>query len=151
MKHRLKTILVLLLLSGGSASDGIPPAHAASQAIVGVYTAGQGTSATLEVRLEGAQWVVLLSGGSTEAAGAAAPADCYIRALGTLQGNILVGQFTAITSETFAYSQAQAEKERRMLKVMFGPNTAEVIQAETVGYCGVGSNFVGHYRRNTPP
>lgn len=150
-KHSLEATLVLLLLLCGGVPVGTAPVHAANASITGVYTARQGASTTLGVRMEEDQYVVLLSGGSSDAAGAGAAADCFIRARGVLQGNTLVAHFAPITTETFVYSKAQAEKAQRRLTVVFGPNTAEVVQADTFGYCGVGSSFVGRYRRNTPP
>jgi len=125
----------------------IKRSHAADRTIAGVYTAGYGAPSRLEVRMEATHYVVLLSGGGSEATGAAPPADCYVRAKGTLHGRTLTANFMSVETDTFSYSQAQAEKEKRTLKIVFGQNTADVIHVDTFGYCGLGSSFVGHYRR----
>jgi len=149
MKHRSNTIIALALLLLGSGITIIKHSHAADRTITGVYTAGHGAPSTLEVRVEATHYVVLLSGGGSEAARAAPPADCYVRAKGTLHGRTLTVTFMPVETDTFIYSQAQAEKEKRTLKIVFGQNTADVIRADTFGYCGLGSSFVGHYRRKT--
>ena len=91
--------------------------------------------------------MALLSGGSLEAAGAAAGADCYVKAIGTLQENTLAAKFAAIETDTFMYSETQAQEEKRRLEMTFGSDTAEVIHADTFGYCGLGVTFLGHYQR----
>jgi hypothetical protein len=39
------------------------------------------------------------------------------------------------------YSKAQVKKENRRLTIIFAPDTAEVVQADTFGCCGLGVNL----------
>jgi hypothetical protein len=112
-----------------------------------MYTLSSDGSSTLEISAEGTHHVATLSGGSTEASGAAAPADCYIRAVGKLEGKVLVARFVPVETETFMYTKSQSEQEQRQLKIIFGLDTADVVQADTFGYCGLGASVVGRYRR----
>jgi hypothetical protein len=77
------------------------------------------------------------------------PADCYIRAIGKLEGKTLVANFAPVEIETFSYSEDQAKQEKRRLEIVFSPDSAEVTRADTFGYCGLGASFLGHYRRKT--
>ena len=102
---------------------------------------------TMNVRIEGSQYQVVLSGGGEESAGAASAADCFIRAIGKLQGNKLKAVFTAIETDTFSYSERKAIKEGRKLEVVFNPQGALVVHADTLGYCGLDATFEGKYQR----
>lgn len=90
---------------------------------------------------------VVLTGGSPPVDGGSAPANCIIRASGQLRDGSLNAAFQAISAEDFSYSQARAVAERRRVVIAFAPGTAEVKRADTFGYCGLGSNFLGKYRR----
>ena len=138
------TAAFLLSIVGYAA---VRPHQANGLDITGTYTCSQRSASTLEIKAEGSDYVVSLSGGSSPAAGAAAPADCYVRARGKLHGKTLTAEFVSIETDTFSYSAAQAEHEKRQLTIVFNPGSAEVVRADTFGYCGVDSNFVGHYQR----
>ncbi len=91
--------------------------------------------------------MVLLSGGSSETAEAGAPADCYIKAIGQLKEDVLLAVFQPFDTDTFSYSKVQANRENRKVTIIFGFGTAEVISADTFGYCGLGTSFLGKYYR----
>lgn len=147
MPHNIEPIMVLMAIVFGCAQVLEPRAQEADLDIAGMYVLWRDGSSTLEISAADSHYVASLAGGGSEAAGPAAPADCYVRAMGRLEGKILVADFAALQTETFSYSGAQAKKERRQLKIMFGPGIAEVISADTHGYCGLGASFVGHYHR----
>jgi len=145
---RRKTVIVTLVMLAVGCTDGtISSPGQTGLNITGNYTLTSDASATLEVKQEETHYVALLSGGGLEVAGAAAGADCYVRAIGTLQENRLAGSFAAIETDTLKYSETQAQEEKRRLEIKFGPDTAEVIHADTFGYCGLGVTFLGRYQR----
>jgi hypothetical protein len=113
----------------------------------GTYAAVGNPTTTMEVSKQDGQYQILLSGGGEESAGAAAAADCFIRAVGKPEGNRLAAAFTAIETDTFYYSERQARAEGRKLEVVFGPQGASIVRADTLGYCGLGATFEGEYRR----
>jgi hypothetical protein len=115
--------------------------------ILGKYVHTGGVTAQLEVTRQGDQYVVLLSGGSRAGAGAASPADCYVRAVGELTRDVLTARFAAVETETFVYTSARAAREKRTLRISFAPGAAEVTSAATDGYCGLGATFLGAYKR----
>jgi hypothetical protein len=135
--------LPALAAAGLLACAAAPPAAG----ITGLYRHEGPALATLEVRAEGGGYEVSLEGGGTDAMGAAAPADCVIEARGTLEGAVLRAGFVAVETGIFSYSAAQAAAEGRALEIRFAPDAAEVIAADTVGYCGWGADFTGVYRR----
>jgi len=102
---------------------------------------------SMEVRREDSHYQVVLYGGGEESAGAATAADCFIRAVGKLEGNRLNAVFSAIETDTFSYSEREARTEGRKLEVVFGSQGASVVHADTLGYCGLGATFEGEYRR----
>ncbi len=148
MRH--KTIIVFTALALAYTPGAVSTSQESGLSITGTYTLTSDAAATLEIKAEGTHYEALLSGGSPQVAGAAAPADCYIRVMGKLQGNKLAGNFTAIETDTFMYSEAQAQEEKRKVEIIFDSDTAEVVRADTFGYCGLGANFMGHYLRNLP-
>lgn len=116
--------------------------------IQGRYAFAGSIAATLEIRRErGDRYIAALAGGSPRDAGASAPADCYVRAVGALQDGTLDAAFTSVDTATFRYSQTRAEREGRRLQIVFRSGGAEVTRADTDGYCGLGATFVGSYRR----
>ena len=118
--------------------------------IVGKYVHAPGVAAQLEVTQDGDQYVVVLRGGSPAGAGAASPADCYVRAVGQLAQDVLKAQFAAVETETFLYTRARAAQEQRTLQISFTPGAAaEVTHADTDGYCGLGATFLGSYKRTS--
>jgi hypothetical protein len=115
--------------------------------VAGQYRHEAPVAATLEVRQQGAQYVVRLEGGGSSAAGAAIPADCVIEARGALDGAVLRAPFGPVETDTFSYGAAQAAQEGRTVEIVFEPGVAEVVQAGTSGYCGWGAEFAGRYLR----
>lgn len=143
IRRSLAISLVLLLTACNGRSE--TPAHAAD--IAGRYAFVGRIAATLEISRDGERYAVALSGGSPRDAGAAAPADCSVRAVGALQDAALDAAFIGVETDTFAYSAARAKSEGRQLRIVFRPGGAEVTRADTDGYCGLGATFVGPYRR----
>jgi hypothetical protein len=90
-----------------------------SDDIVGVYQYEGPVAATLEVRHETGQYV---------------------------DGVVLHARFGPVETDTFSYGAAQAESEARMVRIAFEPGAAQVIEADTLGYCGLGVEFSGRYR-----
>ena len=117
-----------------------------SDEIVGVYQYEGPVAATLEVRHEAGQYVVRLEGGGSSAEGPATAADCVVEARGDLDGVVLRARFGPVETDTFSYGAAQAESEARMVRIAFEPGAAQVIEADTLGYCGLGVEFSGRYR-----
>ena len=117
-----------------------------SDDIVGVYQYEGPVAATLEVRHEAGQYVVRLEGGGSSAEGPATAADCVVEARGDLDGVVLHARFGPVETDTFSYGAAQAESEARMVRIAFEPGAAQVIEADTLGYCGLGVEFSGRYR-----
>ena len=103
-------------------------------------------AATLEVRHEAGQYVVRLEGGGSTAEGPATAADCVVEARGDLDGVVLRARFGPVETDTFSYGAAQAESEARMVRIAFEAGAAQVIEADTLGYCGLGVEFSGRYR-----
>jgi hypothetical protein len=117
-----------------------------SDDIVGVYQYEGPVAATLEVRHEAGQYVVRLEGGGSSAEGPATAADCVVEARGDLDGVVLRARFGPVETDTFSYGAAQAESEARVVRIAFEPGAAQVIEADTLGYCGLGVEFSGRYR-----
>jgi hypothetical protein len=114
--------------------------------IAGLYRHEGPVAATMEVRQEAGQYVVRLEGGGAVAAGAATPADCTVEARGNLDGGRLRARFGPVETDTFSYGPAAASSEGRTVEVVFEPGAAEVVEADTLGYCGWGAEFAGRYR-----
>jgi hypothetical protein len=115
--------------------------------IAGRYRHEAPVAATLEVRADAGQYVVRLEGGGSEDAGAATAADCVIEARGDLEGATLRAAFGPVETDAFAYGAEQAASEGRSVEIRFEPGAAEVTEADTFGYCGLGAEFAGRYRR----
>ena len=133
-----------LLVAGASGCGETSPGPAD---VPGRYVFAGTTAATLEIRLDGDRHIVALSGGGAKDAGAAAPADCHVRAVGTRRDDALEAVFTGVETETFIYSEAQARREQRQLRLVFRATGVEVTRVDIDGYCGLGTAFVGLYRR----
>jgi hypothetical protein len=137
---------VLTLLAAISAACGESPRAANIQ---GRYVLAGATAATLEIVRDGDRYVVTLAGGSPGSAGAAAPADCHVRAAGAVHGDILDAMFVGVVTDTFSYSDTQAQTERRQLRMALKPTSVEVTRADIDGYCGLGATFLGLYQRSS--
>jgi hypothetical protein len=107
-----------------------------SDDIVGVYQYAGPVAATLEVCHEAGQYVVRLEGGGASAEGPATAADCVVEAGRDLDGVVLRARLGPVETDTFSYGAAQAESEARMGATL-------VIEADTVGDCGLGVEFSG--------
>jgi hypothetical protein len=114
--------------------------------IAGLYRHEGPIAATLEVRADAGQYVVRLEGGGAAAAGAASAADCVVEARGELDGAVLRAPFGPVETDTFSYGAAAAEREGRVVEIVFEPGAAAVIEAGTSGYCGWGADLSGRYR-----
>jgi hypothetical protein len=130
-------LAALVLAACGSA----PP----QAEVAGLYRHDGPVDATLEVRPDGGRYLVRLEGGGADAAGAATAADCVIEARGALADGTLRAAFGAVESDTFSYGAAQAAEEGRTVEIHFAPGVAEVVAADTVGYCGWGADLTGRY------
>jgi hypothetical protein len=115
--------------------------------IAGTYQHAGPTMATLEVRRQANDYLIRLEGGGSSAAGAATPADCVIEARGRPDGQVLRARFGPVETETFSYDEAQSESEARFVEIIFGPASARIVQADTLGYCGLEVEFAGAYRK----
>lgn len=133
-------LLVQLRAFDADCRNAVPPD------VQGIYVS-QDSLSTLEVRREESRYLVLLSGGSPGKEGAGAPADCYVKAAGNLKETVLVAFFQPLETDTFSYGKVRANRENRKIKVIFGFGTADVITADTFGYCGLGVSFLGKYLR----
>jgi len=134
--------LAALWLTACASAPGPPEADD----IAGRYRHVGPVAATLEVRPDGGRYLVRLEGGGSSEAGAASPADCVIEARGELKDGVLRAPFGPVETDTFSYGAAQAAGEGRTLEIVFEPGAAEVVAADTFGYCGLGADFAGRYR-----
>ena len=122
-------------------------AEPASKEISGIYFMTDNVGTTLQVKAENGQYRFELFGGSMASAGAAVAGDCLILSQGKLEGNRLAAVFSAVDTDTFSYSAAQAKTEYRKLEIVFEPDMAKVVRADTLGYCGLAAEFIGEYCR----
>src|SRR5215471_5999931 len=102
-------VLPLYLAVSGTSADEIS----------GTYRHAATLQATLEVRRQTGDYLVRLEGGASAADGAATPADCVIEARGALEGDVLHARFGPVETEIFSYSAAQAEREGRVVEIVF--------------------------------
>jgi hypothetical protein len=144
-------VLAALLLAGDGGSQ--YAVYAASDAardeagdVVGTYRRVGPAIVVMTVAAQ-AEVEVRLEGGGPPSLGEAAPADCVVRAIGLLHERTLRAVFEPIETEDFSYDAAQARTEDRRLVVAFAPQTAKVEEADTEGYCGLGIEFRGLYRK----
>jgi hypothetical protein len=142
MPGRLRGVFLLPLVALALAAP-----RTSADEFAGTYQHAGTVAATLEVRRQGDDYLIRLEGGASPAAGAATPADCVIEARGRAEGRVLRARFGPVETETFAYDQAQSESEARFVEIVFGPASAEVVHADTVGYCGLEVEFAGSYRK----
>ena len=125
----------------------LAPAGAARlQGVIGDYRHAGRVAATLEVRRVPEGYAVRLVGGASLDAGAGAAADCVVTAHGPINGRYFAGRFDPVETDAFVFGAEQAAREQRVLRIAFGHNVAQVTEAETFGYCGLGATFLGRYR-----
>jgi hypothetical protein len=126
----------------------VPSAPArAEQAIAGTYTHDGDIAATLVVHVNKGGGDVRLDGGGNRRAGASSAGDCSIHAVGPVTPAGIVADFRAVESDTMDYDETQARQEHRKIRITFSNRGAEVVSADTNGYCGLGADFTGHYTR----
>ena len=125
----------------------LAPGALAAEDVAGTYRHEGPIAATLVVEPADQGYLVRLEGGGSAGAGASAPADCVIEAGGALDGQVLRVTFGPVETDTFVYDASQAVSEGRMVEIVFDPGTAHVVQADTFGYCGLGAEFTGIYRK----
>jgi hypothetical protein len=142
MPGRLRGVLLLPLVALALAAP-----RTSADEIAGTYQHAGTVAATLEVRRQGDDYLIRLEGGASAVAGVAMPADCVIEAQGRPEGQVLRARFGPVETETFAYDQAQSESEARFVEIVFGPGSAKVVHADTLGYCGLEVEFAGAYRK----
>jgi hypothetical protein len=123
------------------------PQDTAERDIAGKYLRVGSASVNLEIErgLRGIKAVV--SGGGPPRPSGAAAADCIIVAAGVIRDGQLRAIFQPIETDNFSYSHAKADAEKRELIVDFSPGVADIKRADTLGYCGLGIDFLGTYRR----
>ena len=138
-RHPGRAILAALWLGACASAPGAGD-------IAGLYRHAGPVAATLEVRPEGGRYLVRLEGGGSSEAGAASAADCVIEARGEQEGGVLRAPFGPVETDTFSYGAAQAADEARTVEIRFEPGGAEVVAADTFGYCGLGAEFAGRYQ-----
>jgi hypothetical protein len=142
MPDRLRRALLLPIVALALAAP-----RTSADELAGTYQHAGAITATLEVRRQADDYLIRLEGGASSAAGAATPADCVIEARGRPEGQVLRAGFGPVETETFAYDQAQSESEARFVEIVFGPESARVVRADTLGYCGLEVEFAGAYRK----
>jgi hypothetical protein len=141
-----RVVLLAALLLGGDPDCGWSQPAAGSD-VVGDYRLVGAATVILQVSTEQGGVHARLEGGGPPESGAAAPADCIVVAAGPLEDRLLSATFQPIETDDFSYSAGQARAEKRRLTIAFGPGIAEVKQADTFGYCGLGIEFRGLYRK----
>jgi hypothetical protein len=123
-------------------------AEAPSGAITSKYfLVDRSRQAELDITTRGYSATVRLTGGAPEA-GAATNADCTIVAKGAVANGTLTALFQPVTTDDFIYRPAQATREKRQVKIKLLPGSAEVISADTLGYCGLNVDFSGTYAKS---
>lgn len=141
-----RVVLLAALLLGGDPDCGWAQPAAVSD-VAGDYRLVGAATVILQVSTEQGVVRARLEGGGPPESGAAAPADCIVVAAGPLKDRLLSATFQPIETDDFSYSATQSRAEKRRLTIAFGPGTAEVKQADTFGYCGLGIEFRGLYRK----
>ena len=137
--------IALVLVALGPATQ--LPLHAATERYLGKYVFVGPKLSEMVVRLERGRYVVVLAGGADPSSGPATSADCYVRAVGKINAGNFSGRFAHVENDVFSYSERRAQAEQRVLKIEFRDGSAKVTRADVTGYCGLGADFVGLYRR----
>jgi hypothetical protein len=117
MHQHTSIVVVWIVFVFGCAQVTAASSQRADLNITGIYTLSDDGSSTLEISAEETHYIAALLGGSAEAAGAAASADCYIRAVGKLAGRLLVAHFTPVETGTFMYSKTKRKKKNANLRL----------------------------------
>jgi len=135
---------MLALLAMGCSEKHAAPG---SPDVSGQYVRRGAPTSTLDLHAEGDRYVAVLAGRGFEGRGASTAADCSVRAVGSMRGDVLIARFAPFTTDVFSYGAAQAEIEHRSISIRFTAGNAEVLSADTEGYCGSGATFLGSYQR----
>jgi hypothetical protein len=142
-----RALVLALPLFGGDLSRGWSETVSTAPNVVGHYRRiGPAIVALVVSARDGAVQARLEGGGSPSSDGSV-PADCIVQAVGQLNGQLLIAIFQPVETDDFSYGVARAKAEKRRVIVAFAPGTAEVKQADTDGYCGIGIHFRGLYRK----
>jgi hypothetical protein len=115
--------------------------------IAGRYISSNIPGNTMNITKRQNGYLVELEGGGEDSSAAGTSANCIIHAYGILKGNRMTATFEAVDTEIFQYTEEQAKSENRKLELKFVRGRANVLQADTLGYCGYGANFRGKYKR----
>jgi len=115
--------------------------------ICGTYEKKEGWHAVMNVKSIHDKYEIYLESGVTVGSDARAPADCIVRATGHLRNTTLNASFLEVKTYTFSYDSLDAKRENRQLQVIFSNGSAEVVRSDTFGYCGLGTNLLGHYHK----
>jgi len=145
MSSRFVGALILL----GAATWAAPgwPQDTGERDIAGKYLRVGSASVSLEIERGLGDIRAVVSGGGPPGPSGAAAADCIIVAAGVMRDGQLRAIFQPIETDIFSYRPAKADAEKRKLIVDFSPGVAEVQRADTFGYCGLGIDFLGTYRK----
>jgi len=119
----------------------------AQPAVTGVYDHTGAIAATMTVRVQNGIADIMLEGGGNRSAGESSAADCGIHAVGPVTPAGIVAAFHAMQSDTMDYDETLARREHRKLRVTFSKRGAQVVAADIDGYCGLGADFNGPYKR----
>jgi hypothetical protein len=142
-----RAIVLASLLLWGDLSRGWSETIPAEINVMGSYRRIGPALVTLAVSAHDGAVQTRLEGGGSPATDGSVPADCIVQAMGQLNGRLLTATFKPVETDDFSYGAARASAENRKLVVAFAPGTADVKQADTWGYCGIGIDFEGLYRK----
>jgi len=147
-QHNNLKIGIFILLAFASAGFAEQANHQQID-VVGKYVLKNNPNTKMEIITDNNQHVVMLSGGGNSSTNGEVAADCFIRAIGKLNGNSLLADFSEIETDTISYSKEDAKSEGRKVQILFGLKDAKVVKADTFGYCGLGANLLGQYTRKS--
>jgi hypothetical protein len=140
-------LVIALSLFAGDLSRGWSETVSTAPNVVGHYSRIGPAIVALVVSARDGVVEARLEGGGSPSSDGSVPADCIVQAAGQLDAQLLIAIFQPVETDNFSYSAAWANAEKRKVIVAFAPGTAEVKQADTDGYCGIGIDFRGLYRK----
>lgn len=142
-----RALVLALLLFGGELGRGWSETVSSTPNVVGHYRRTGPAIVALVVSARDGAIQARLEGGGSPSSDGSVPADCIVQAVGQLNSQLLIAIFQPVETADFSYDARQASAEKRRVIVAFAPGTAEVKQADTDGYCGIGIDFRGLYRK----
>ena len=146
MRVLSRAALLALLLTGNPSCAWCQTAPVPD--VTGLYRRIGPASVTLAVSTRDGIVQARLDGGGLPATDGSVPADCTVQGAGRIQNNMLNVMFQPVATDTFSYSATQAKTEKRRLIIAFTAESADVQEADTDGYCGLGIEFRGTYLRS---